>query len=94
MAGWLGLRDYRIRLDELGTLVWRHCDGRHTATQIADLLRERFGDRVEPAEARLQRFLVQMHRARMVVLAAGDEPEAVPEPRVIHPAGAKARGEQ
>jgi len=37
---------------------------------MAQLLRERFGEQVEPAEERLQRFLVQMHRARMVVFTA------------------------
>ena len=70
LAGWLGLSDYRIRLDPVGTLVWKHCDGTWTAPRMAQLLRERFGEQVEPAEERLQRFLVQMHRARMVVFTA------------------------
>lgn len=93
MAGWLGLGDYRIRLDELGTLVWRHCDGRHSAPEIAHLLRERFGARVEPAEGRLQRFLMQMHQAKMVVLVPGSEPGVVPEPCEIQSEGARVGGE-
>ncbi len=58
--------DYRIRLDEIGTAVWKRCDGSTTAREIADELRVQFGARVEPAEERLQRFVSQMLRARMI----------------------------
>ncbi len=58
--------DYRIRLDEIGTAVWKRCDGSTTAREIADELRIQFGDRVEPAEERLHRFVSQMLRARMI----------------------------
>jgi hypothetical protein len=58
--------DYRIRLDEIGTAVWKRCDGSTTAREMADELRVQFGDRVEPAEDRLHRFVSQMLRARMI----------------------------
>ena len=60
--------DYRIRLDEIGTTVWQLCDGTTTGREIAEELRSQFGDRVEPAEDRLQRFITQMLRARMIGL--------------------------
>jgi hypothetical protein len=62
----LGLSPYLIRLDDIGTTVWKHCDGEASVQEIAELLRERFGDRVEPAEDRLQDFITQMQRARMI----------------------------
>jgi hypothetical protein len=62
----LGLSPYRIRLDEIGTLVWKNCDGKLTAGDIAGQLRSEFGDKVEPAEDRLQHFIAQMNRARMI----------------------------
>ncbi len=62
----LGLRPYRIRLDEMGSLVWKNCDGRLSAQEIARKLREQFGEKVEPAEERLHHFIEQMRRARMI----------------------------
>ena len=43
----------RLRLDEIGSFAWQHLDGEHTVGQVAAALRDRFGDRVEPAEERL-----------------------------------------
>ena len=62
----LGLAPYRIRLDEIGTLVWKNCDGNTSAQQMADQLRSKFGEKVEPAEDRLQHFITQMNRSRMI----------------------------
>ena len=62
----LGLGDVRVHLDGPGSCVWRHCDGTHTVERIGDLLRERFGDRVEPVEERLPELLRQMYRAGLV----------------------------
>jgi hypothetical protein len=62
----LGLSPYRIRLDDVGTLVWKNCDGNVTAQEIADKLRDQFGSRVEPAEDRLHHFITQMNRSRMI----------------------------
>lgn len=62
----LGLTPYRIRLDEIGTLVWRNCDGKTSAREIAIQLQGKFGEKVEPAEERLQHFITQMNRSRMI----------------------------
>lgn len=42
-----------LRLDEVGSFAWQLLDGEHTVGQVAAALRQRFGDRVEPAEERL-----------------------------------------
>lgn len=67
----LGLGDVRVHLDGPGSCVWRHCDGTHTVERIGEVLRERFGERVEPVEQRLPELLRQMYRAGMVTWDAG-----------------------
>ena len=60
---------YRIRLDDIGTLVWKSCDGSTTLTSILQSMREHFGPGVEPAEERLWRFLQTMRRSRLIELS-------------------------
>lgn len=61
-----GIGDTRIRLDEIGTIVWKRCDGVTPAREIVEELRGEFGQKIEPAEHRLRDFIMQMRRARMV----------------------------
>lgn len=62
----LNLSDYRIRLDSIGSLVWKHCDGDNDAATIIEEMRRQFGEQVEPAEDRLYDFVMQMKKARMI----------------------------
>ena len=90
-AARLGDPCYRIRLDEFGTFVWKACDGQTPLMVIAERLRDEFGDRVEPTQERLGRFMQQMLQGRMIAVdgspgrteAAGDVP--------THPAGPGGR---
>lgn len=66
IASKLGDPCYRIRLDDVGSFIWKACDGETPLTQIAGRLRAEFGERVEPAEERLARFVQSMLRSRMV----------------------------
>ncbi len=66
LASKLGDPCYRIRLDDVGTFIWKACDGETPLTEIAGRLRSQFGDRVEPAEERLARFVQSMLRSRMI----------------------------
>ncbi len=52
----------RIRLDDVGSCSWKCFDGDTTVKEACAALRERFGDRVEPAEERLGRFVRYLHR--------------------------------
>ena len=63
---------YRIRLDEVGTLVWKACDGRTSLAEIARAMRSAFGDRVEPADERLARFVRGMLKGGMIALDEAD----------------------
>jgi len=69
LAGYASDPHYRIRLDEIGTFVWKACDGETSLAGIADRFRDRFGDGAEPAEPRLAAFVRLMQRARLLELA-------------------------
>jgi Coenzyme PQQ synthesis protein D (PqqD) len=66
---WLrfGLAVRRIRLDRVGSAAWRACDGRRTVGEIADLLRDRFGNAVEPAEERLGMLVRRLQREGLLI---------------------------
>lgn len=51
----------RIRLDEVGSFAWLHLNGDRTVSEVGELMRSEFGDRVEPVENRLG-HLVQVMR--------------------------------
>ena len=57
---------YRIRLDEMGTLVWKACDGRTRLADVVARMRQNFGEQVEPAEERLHKFILHMYRSKLI----------------------------
>ena len=71
----------RVRLDEVGSLAWNLLDGERTVGEVAAVLRERFGDRVEPAEERLGTLVRSLHRGGLVGYAGYDEAPEPSEPR-------------
>ena len=56
----------RIKLDEVGSFVWLRLNGERTVGELAGLLREEFGERVNPAEERLG-YLVRLLRQEGLV---------------------------
>jgi hypothetical protein len=71
----------RVRLDEVGSLSWNLLDGRRTVGEVAAALRERFGDRVEPAEERLGTLLRTLHRGGLVGYSGYDQIPGPSDPR-------------
>lgn len=61
-------RPLKVHLDDVGTFVWRRCDGSTSVAEIADSLREQFGERIEPAEERLVTFIAKLHQSRFITL--------------------------
>ena len=72
LAWWLQPRlarpYFRVRLDAVGSFIWRRCDGRTTVGEIAAGLQERFGDEVAPAMDRLRLFLRQLQDGKMITV--------------------------
>lgn len=58
--------DIRIRLDEYGSFVWKQCTGECTVGELADRLREKFGDDLEPVMDRLSLFLKYLERYEFI----------------------------
>jgi len=57
---------FKVHLDDVGAFVWQRCDGETRVAEIADGLRQEFGERVEPAEDRLVQFLTNLVQGRFV----------------------------
>ena len=73
MAGCLSDPYYRIRLDTIGSFVWRACDGETSLSVIAERMRRHFGDSIEPVEERLGRFVQTMQRGRLITGPADND---------------------
>lgn len=52
----------RIRLDDMGSCSWSCFDGETTVAEACSVLRERFGDSIEPVEERLGRFVRYLYQ--------------------------------
>ncbi|UCG86990.1 MAG: PqqD family protein [Gemmatimonadota bacterium] len=63
----------RLRLDEIGSASWLLLDGERSVAEAAATLRERFGERVEPAEERLGHLVRVLHREGFVVYPEWDD---------------------
>lgn len=61
---WLAVR--RIRLDERGSHAWELLDGSRTVADVAEALRRRFGESVEPAEERAGELVRRLHAEDLV----------------------------
>ena len=57
---------YRVHLDDVGSEVWKQCDGSHTVGEIVEHMQAKFGEDVEPAFERLTLFLAQLYRGRFI----------------------------
>lgn len=57
---------YKIRLDAIGSYVWELCDGSLTVKELAESLKHKFGDKVEPLYERLSLFLQSMERNHFI----------------------------
>lgn len=68
---WLAVR--RIRLDERGSLIWRLLDGTKSVADVAEALRLRFGEQVEPAEDRAGQLIRMLHKEDLLAYPGWDE---------------------
>ncbi len=66
VAGRLSRPNIPVRLDEVGSSVWRACDGIATVQEIASTVEARFGDRIAPVHERLGKFFAALERGRFI----------------------------
>jgi len=82
---WLSVR--RIRLDEVGSFCWKLLDGRRTVGQVAESLRERFGEAVAPAEERAGQFVRVLRYQGMLGYPGWDPIPSVQDGGINRPSG-------
>ena len=71
----------RIRLDEIGSELWRRMDGGTTVKRLCADLEKEFGERVEPVEERVGKMVHVLHREHLISLPGVDGPPgATPVP--------------
>lgn len=63
----------RVRLDDLGSVTWRHLDGRRTVADVCTAVRADFEGDPEPLEQRMGIFLGHLRKAGFVAYAGWDD---------------------
>lgn len=58
----------RVKLDALGSAVWRQCDGRTPVSRIADAVRTEFGESAEPLLDRIGAFLRKLEAGDLLTI--------------------------
>ncbi len=77
---------FRITLDDIGAAVWESIDGERNIGVIAQILRDKFGERIEPCHDRLAMFFTQLEISRYIrytnleEVKARQDPAGTPEP--------------
>lgn len=61
-------KDIKVDLDEIGSFIWLLCDGKITVNEIILIARDKFQDKIEPAEQRIVKFINQMVNKKFIRL--------------------------
>jgi len=54
--------NFKVNLDEIGSYLWLLIDGEKNVNQIAQLFKQKFGEKVEPLYDRLAKFLTNLEK--------------------------------
>mgnify|MGYP001082137039 CR=1 FL=1 len=66
-------KPYKIDLDKIGTFVWKLCDGNNNIEMIIEKASGEFGKEIEPAKERVELFINQMNKNRLITLYQKNE---------------------
>lgn len=58
--------EIKLKLDAFGSQVFREMDGEKRVSDIVNSLREVFGEKVEPAEDRLSKFILNLYDGGLI----------------------------
>ncbi len=58
--------NFRLKLDEVGSFVWKHCDGSTTVKDIGQGLAAEFGEKVDPVYDRLNLFFASLNKNKSI----------------------------
>ena len=88
----LKTQHFKIALDDIGATVWENIDGTKNIGEIAEILKAKFGERIEPVNDRLAIFFTQLEMSRFILYSNLEEIKArrdqsdTPEPPADTPA--------
>ena len=57
---------YKIKLDDRGSFIWEHCDGKNSIRSICRLLEGEFGDSVKPTADRTVLLFKNLYQHQLV----------------------------
>lgn len=63
----------QIHLDEMGNFIWPLIDGKRTIYDIAQLVKNEFGEKAEPLYNRLVTYMVNLENYKFIVLIKEDK---------------------
>ena len=77
LAKWLQPRlrkpHIRVKLDDIGSFVWKRCNGKTTFREIAKAMKDEFGEQTEPTDDRLMKFLLTLQKNKFAKLYQSTE---------------------
>lgn len=56
----------KLKLDELGSAAWLEVDGKKNVSEIAFNLTQKFGNKIQPTEERLTKYLTQLYEQKLI----------------------------
>ena len=62
------VKPHKIDLDEIGSYIWHLCDGEKNVGEITEIAKEHFGDKIKPAKERVELFINQMSKNKLIRL--------------------------
>lgn len=62
----LASRDIKIALDEIGSATWQQINGKQNVLAICAALQNRFGEKINPVEERVTKFISQLFGNKMI----------------------------
>jgi hypothetical protein len=66
-------RFFRISLDEVGSVVWQQIDGHCKVYEICNKSTEILGEKVQPVDQRITKFLTMLYDARYITFKEIEE---------------------
>jgi hypothetical protein len=70
----LRVPNIRIKLDAIGSYVWKLCDGKTTVAEIAERMAGDFGESATAAHERIRTFLLTLEKSDLVNLSETGTP--------------------
>lgn len=61
----------KVHMEQFGSFLWPLIDGERTVKELADLLKERFGEEAEPLYPRVAKYMQIMESYRFISLSEG-----------------------